>query len=136
MSGSLQSTHVIVFSNSTPCFVFLFGETCQVSTIVYYNLHLKKESCLVITPQFYGVARPGHLRPRGEHNKKEHGGERIYLGYREHSLTVCLLASQARNRWIVTMTKKRRYCQRGVAQTKAVGTAIPQFRDHIRRARK
>ena len=75
----------------------------------------------MITPQFYGVARPGHLRPRGEHNKKEHGGERIYLGYREHSLTVCLLASQARNRWIVTMTKKRRYCQRGVSQKKLSG---------------
>ena len=50
----------------------------------------------------YGVARPGHLRSRGEQIGEWNCEKKIgakYLGYREHSLIVYLFASHARNRW-------------------------------------
>lgn len=53
----------------------------------------------------HGVARPGHLshdeqkrKWARENRTKETKSDETYLGYREHSLTVYLLASHARNR--------------------------------------
>ena len=83
----LAKYSIIIISQKTVCLLYK----------QFASIKKQRKSCLLVhTPVLRGCASRPSVPHNGEQKKKRI--ETMYLGYREHSLTVCRFASQARNR--------------------------------------